>query len=296
MGLLSLTTFSGACGSSGSDGAGGTTGAAGHTGAAGTTGAAGATGAAGTTGAAGAGGSSSASSAACGAQCSAPTACQPFVIPSGLTTLTDFSSNLDAQGSFHASGDINDWAGLFGGTWVSPPVSDPCAATQSTSPLTQSFTGGNWHVTGTIMPSLWAGAGFWFATGDKCPVFDFSAYSGISFTIAGSAGPSGTVSVVLGTASNTAPNTDKTSKNFTCTSNAATCSTTTCTAASTTVTLSAAPQTIKLMFADLTGGAPMSSPDKKEITSIGINPNIDWSGKEAPYALDLTIDDLTLIP
>jgi hypothetical protein len=304
-GLLALTTLFAGCGSSSSDGAGGSTGtpsagagASGTSHAAGTTAAAGATGAAGTTGAAGAaGGSSNASGAACGPKCTEASTCTPSVIASGLTTLTDFSTNLDSGHMFHASGDSNDWSGLFGGTWVAPKVADACAATPAANPLTESFSDGNWHVTGTIAPSVWAGAGFWFATGANCPVFDFSAYSGISFTIAGNAGPSGSVNITVPTASNTAPVTDKTSSNFTCYSNAATCAGASCSAASMTVSsISTTPQTVKLMFADLKGGAPVSSADKKEITGIGINPTIDWSGKESPYALDLTIDDLTLIP
>lgn len=295
-GLLALTTLFAGCGSSSSDGAGGSTGTpAGGAGATGTTNtaAAGATGAAGTTGAAGAAGGSN--SSACGPKCTEASTCTPSVIASGLTTLTDFSTNIDEKNIFHVGGDLNDWAGLFGGTWVSPVVSDPCATTQAANPLTESFTGGNWHITGTIAPSKWAGVGFWFGT--SCAVMDFSAYSGFSFTIAGSAGPSGAVNVLVQTASNSAPNTDKTSTSFTCASNAATCTGASCSSASMTVSsISTTPQTVKVMFADLTGGAPVSSADKKEITGIGINPIIDWSGKEAPYALDLIIDDLTLIP
>jgi hypothetical protein len=45
-----------------------------------------------------------------------------------------------------------------------------------------------------------------------------------------------------------------------------------------------------------TNGAPVATPDRKEITGIVITPSIDCSGKEVPYALDLIIDDLTPIP
>jgi hypothetical protein len=305
--LLALTTLFAGCGSSSSDGAGGSTGTpSAGAGASGSASASAGAAAAGTTGAAGsttsvggstsAGGAGSASTSACGPKCTAASTCTPAVIPSGLTSVTDFSNNLDAGHVFHASGDASDWTGLFGGTWVSPKASDPCAAIQL-PPLTESFSDGNWHITGNIVPNQWSGAGLWFATGAACPVFDFSAYSGISFTVAGNAGPSGSVSVTVTTASNSAPNTDKTSASFTCFSNAATCSVSSCSAPSMTVSsITTTPQTVKVMFADLKGGAPVSSADKKEITGIGINPTIDWSGSGTAYSLDLTIDDLTLIP
>jgi hypothetical protein len=295
--LLALTMLAAACDgsapvktggstgtSSGGAGAGGNAAQAGNTAAAGKTGAAGSTSA----------GGSGASTSTCGPKCTTVTTCDPSVIASGITTLTDFSSNLDSGHTFHLGG-LDDWASLFGGTWVSPVDSDPCAATQATNPLSESFAEGNWHFSGTIAPGKWAGAGIWFGT--SCPIMDLSAYSGFSFTIAGNAGPSGSITVTVPTATTTAPNTDKTSSSFTCYSNAATCTAATCTAAGMSVTsITTSPQTVKVMFADLKGGAPVSTPDPKEITGIGINPIIDWSGAGEAYTLDLTIDDLTLIP
>jgi hypothetical protein len=304
-GLLALATLFAACSGSSSGGTGGATstpsgGTAGGAGATGTTSASAGAAEAGKTRASdstsSAGGSISASTSTCGPKCTTPTTCEPSVIASGITALTDFSSNLDSDHFFH-SGGVGDWISLFGGTWVAPVAADPCATTPAVNPLAQSFTEGNWHITGTIAPGKWAGAGIWFATSAACPVFDFSAYSGFSFTIAGNAGPTGSIKVTVGTASNSAPNTDTTSANFTCYSNAATCSGATCTAASVTVAdITTTPQTVKVMFADLKGGAPVSTPDPKEITGIGINPNIDWSGTGTEYSLDLIIDDLVLIP
>jgi hypothetical protein len=272
-------------------GAGGTT-AGGAGGASGATagGAVGTTagGAVGTT----AGGASGTAGSTCGPRCTAVSTCTPNVFPSGLTTLTDFASNLDAQGNFHTGG-VDNWTSLFGGTWVAPKADDPCA-TQANYPLTQDLTAGNWHITGTI-GNQWAGAGLWFS-GD-CGVMDLSAYQGLSFTIAGSAGPSGSISVSIATSSNSALNTDTTSSAFTCYSNAATCTATTCTGASLTVShISSTPQTVTLLWADLANGAPNPTPNRAEITGFGFNPTIDWSGTAAPYALDLIIDDLALIP
>jgi hypothetical protein len=296
--LLGLCTVlaGGACGSSGiKTGSGGTAGGAAG-GAGGTTPATG-----GDIGGGGAGGTTPATGgdigsggAGCGPKCTSVSTCEPSVVPGGLTTLTDFSSNLDAKNFFHTGG-INDWTSLFGGTWIAPKASDPCATTVAPYPLAESFTDGNWHITGTIGSAHWAGAGLWFGT--QCPVMDFRAYQGISFTIAGDAGPSGSVSVSISTAANSQPNTDTTSANFTCFSNAATCTAATCTPASRTVTnITRTAQTVRVLWADLTNGVPSPTPDPAEITGIGITPTIDWSGNGSPYSLDLIIDDLALIP
>jgi len=241
---------------------------------------------------------------ACGPKCTEVTACTPTVVPTGLTTLTDFSSNLDSGGIFHTGG-VDDWNYLFGGTWVAPVAVvpsadasvDPCATVTAPPqyPLAQSFAGGNWHITGTIAGGQWAGMGLWFGT--SCPVMDFSAYHGISFTVAGSAGPSGSISVGISTASNSKPNTDTTSSDFTCLSNVATCAATTCTPASLTVgNISATPQTVRLLWSNLSNGTPSATPNPAEITGIAFNPTLDYSGNASSYSLDLTIDDLALIP
>ena len=241
---------------------------------------------------------------ACGPKCTKVSTCAPAVVPIGLTTLTDFSSNLDSGNIFHTGG-INDWSSLFGGTWVAPVASaasadasvDPCATTTAPSqyPLAQSFAGGNWHLTGTIASGQWAGAGLWFGT--SCPVMDFSAYQGMSFTIAGDAGPSGAITVGVSTAANTKPNTDTTSSDFTCLSNVATCIAATCMPASLTVNnITATPQTVRLLWANLSNGTPSTTPNPAEITGIAFNPTLDFSGNASSYSLDLIIDDLALIP
>ena len=241
---------------------------------------------------------------ACGPKCTKTSTCTPNVISPGLTLLTDFSSNLDSGGTFHTGG-MSDWSSLFGGTWIAPVASpanadasvDPCAPASAPSqyPLAQSFTDGNWHITGTIASGQWAGGGVWF--GSNCPVLDFSAYKGISFTISGAVGPSGSISVGVSTASNSKPNTDTTSQDFTCLSNTATCAIATCSASSATVSnITTTPQTVRLLWTDFLGGSPNASPNPAEITGISINPTLDYSGTASPYTLDLIIDDLELIP
>jgi hypothetical protein len=230
----------------------------------------------------------------CGPKCSTVDTCEPSVIPDGYTVLTDFSTNFSAQNSF-SLGTYGDRNWLLGGTWIYPSAADPCAKPDAAYPLTQSFTDGNWHITGTVASMHWAGAGLWFAT--PCSVMDFSAYQGFSFTIAGYAGPSGAVKVTVGTAANSAPNTDPTSSSFTCHSNAATCTSATCTAASLSVgNITATPQTVRVLWDELHNGVPVATPNRTQITGLGITPTIDWSGTAPPYELDLVIDDLALIP
>jgi hypothetical protein len=239
----------------------------------------------------------------CGPKCTQLSTCTPTVIAGGLTTLTDFSSNLDSGNIFHTGG-VSDWNSLFGGTWVAPTAptasadasTDPCATPTSAPehPLTQSFADGNWHITGTIPSGQWAGAGLWFGT--SCPVMDLSAYQGLSFTIAGNAGPSGSITVGVSTAANSRLNTDTTSSSFTCLSNTATCTAATCAPASLTVSnLTSTPQTVRLLWADLNNGQPAATPNPAEITGITFNPTLDYSGSGSSYPLDLIIDDLALI-
>jgi hypothetical protein len=229
--------------------------------------------------------------------------CTPTAVPSGLSTLTDFSSNLDSGNIFHTGG-VSDWNALFGGTWISPTApstsadasTDPCttATAPPEHPLTQSFADGNWHITGTIASGQWAGGGLWFGT--SCPVMDLSAYQGLSFTIAGNAGPSGAITVGVSTAANSKPNTDTTSSDFTCLSNTATCTAATCAPASLAVSnITSTPQTVRVLWADLNNGQPVATPNPAEITGITFTPTLDYSGSGSSYALDLVIDDLALI-
>jgi len=242
--------------------------------------------------------------ASCGPKCTSATECSPNVVPSGLTTLTDFSSNLDSGGIFHTGG-VSDWTSLYGGAWVAPTAPaasadasvDPCAGITPPSqyPLAQSFTAGNWHITGTIASGQWAGMGLWFS--GTCPVLDLSAYKGLSFTVAGNAGPSGSISVSVSTAANAKPNADWTSSGFTCYSNAATCSSATCSAASVPVkNITETPQTVTLLWTDLSNGQPSATANPAEIAGISFSPTLDFSNNGTSYSLDLTIDDLTLIP
>jgi hypothetical protein len=145
-------------------------------------------------------------------------------------------------------------------------------------------TDGRWRLAGTVGPST-AGIGLWFG-----PCFaDFSGYSGIRFTISGDAGPSGQVTMSISTPGDAAP---AVAPNVDCIINSATCTATICTQPNVKipVTATAAPQTV--LFASLTTGVPLPSPDPAAITQIAWN--FGWSA--TPYPVEVYIDDIELVP
>jgi hypothetical protein len=88
---------------------------------------------------------------------------------------------------------------MYGGAYIYPQAitnPGPCDGTPSAYPLTQDLTGGNWHITGTV--GTFSGGGLWWqcntsatagiAYASACTI-DASAYTGISFTVSGNAGP-----------------------------------------------------------------------------------------------------------
>jgi hypothetical protein len=181
-------------------------------------------------------------------------------------------------------GTWTDSTSLKGGTYAWPATTDNCNPADP-YPLEGSVTAdGRWRLAGTVGPST-AGAGLWFS-----PCFaDFSGYSGIRFTISGNAGPSGQVTLAIGTPGDAAP---KVAPDVNCIPNAATCTAPTCTPPNTKipVTVTAAPQTV--LFASLTTGVPLPSPDPAAITSIAWN--FGWNA--TPYPVEVYIDDIELVP
>jgi len=195
--------------------------------------------------------------------------------------LTSILLNFTAGSSF---GDWSDSASLKGGTYVWPPMVDPCHPLNA-YPLDSTVTAdGRWRVAGTVGPSTGL-IGLWFN-----PCFaDFSGYSGIRFTISGNAGPSGQVTMHIATPGDTAP---AVAPDVDCTINQATCMATKCTDPTVTipVTTTATPQTV--LFASLTNGVPLPSPDPAAIT------NIFWSfgWNPAPYPVEVYLDNIELVP
>jgi hypothetical protein len=305
----SSTTTGGAASS-----AGGTTGAAGSTAAGGT---ASNTGGAAATGGAGAcvpptstGGTGPDPCATTSSPCSGTPAACTAVAPTNalITDWADICTTTDCYGQFvdndtySAPGD-NWWTHFFGGPYVYP-VNGTDTPNCTTTALSQTVSAHSWHITGTVGNDAgqYAGWGLWFA---PC-MSDFSAYGGISFTVSGSAGSTGVVTVTVSTSSNSVHNPNS------CDTNVDTCTATeadggsACKPASATFTVTGSTTTVTLRWTDFTGGNPSASPSPAEIRGIGFAPpdpyTYGWDNDACvvtrtatPYNLDITIGDITLV-
>ncbi|HJX52276.1 MAG TPA: hypothetical protein VJ801_05875 [Polyangia bacterium] len=274
---VNATGGAGTAGATGTTGGMATTGGIGTTDSMATTGGIGTTGGTGTTG--GATGTTSGSSGI-------PTECLPCkgATPASCTAVPPLTAMLLDFTTGSGFGTWTESTSLKGGTWVWPPTTDNCNPV-SAYPLDSTVTtDGRWRLAGTVGPST-AVIGLWFN-----PCFaDFSGYSGIRFTISGNAGPSGQVTMQISTPGDTAP---AVAPKVDCIINSATCTATTCTEPNVAipVTATAAPQTV--LFASLTTGVPLLSPDPAAIT--GITWNFGWNA--TPYPVEVYIDDISLVP
>jgi hypothetical protein len=215
-----------------------------------------------------------------------PTECLPCkgATPSSCTAVPPLTAMLLDFTTGSSFGNWMETTSLKGGTWVWPPTTDNCNPVNDYPIDSTVTTDGRWRVAGTVGPNT-AVIGLWFV-----PCFaDFSGYSGIRFTISGNAGPSGQVNMAISTPGDAAP---AVAPKVDCIINSATCTATTCTQPNVTipVTATAAPQTV--LFASLTTGLPLPSPDPAAITAITWN--FGWS--PTPYPVEVYIDDIELVP
>jgi hypothetical protein len=194
------------------------------------------------------------------------------------------------------------WTGFFGGPFVYPVNSDAHTSC-TTTPLTQTVSAHSWHITGTVGNDAGqhAGWGLWFT---PC-MANFSGYGGISFTVSGSAGSTGVVTVTVNTSSNSVHDPNS------CNTNVNTCTATNpdggsaCKSASTTFSVTGSSSTVTLRWTDFTGGNPSASPSAAEITGIYFAPPDPYTELDAdagvstrtvtPYSLDITIGDIMLV-
>jgi hypothetical protein len=217
--------------------------------------------------------------------------CAPVTPQSAL--ITDFSM-LNENNAFHSESK-EWWLEFYGGAYVYPGF-DQCAETQVEPRLEQSFDGESWHITGTV--ATYAGAGLWLA---PCNV-DMSAYSGISFTISGNVGPTGTIVFAVGTAANMAPSTNPRFPN--CHPNQNRCVPAdpeapweSCAHNVFTVSgIHETPLTVTIPWVEFIGGMPEATTNPTEIREIGFALDWQFAYTEADaYAVDLTVDDVTLV-
>ena len=150
--------------------------------------------------ASGTGGSSSAAtggSTAVGSSavdCTPPvtTYCTGTVPPAALISDFSIAAGATTPAAFGTWGQS-----IYGGPYAYPGSAPACeTGAVSAYPLTQTVTGGNWNVQGTV--GTYSGMGLWWncntgttaaaSYAGACTV-DASAYTGISFTISGTIGP-----------------------------------------------------------------------------------------------------------
>jgi hypothetical protein len=200
--------------------------------------------------------------------------------------LTDFTNLLN--GSIFNANDATGmpkpewWLGFYGGTYAYPMVPGACAVDQTrpTYPITTDPCNGDWRISGTV--GTYSGFGLWF---QSCMI-DMSDYSGISFNMGGDAGPTGMLKFSISTSATTLPDM--------CRTNQGTCMAD-CVTPSTMVTVPATQGVVTINFADLTGGVPEATVNTAEV--VGMQFEFDCVDCTAtPYEVNLTIDDVTLVP
>ena len=268
----------------------------------GTGGSIGATGGAAT----GTGGSSTAATGgATEVDCNPPVAthCTGTLPPAAL--ISDFSIATGAT----APVVFGTWGqSIFGGAYTYPGTGPACGTgIVSAYPLTQTTTGGNWNIQGTV--GTYSGLGLWWscntstaaapAYAGACAI-DASAYTGISFTVSGSIGPvskgTGTVGLMMGvsTPSTTAPTTDSAGNPKNC----GTCTAATC-GSSVAVPVTATATTVTFTWAQLGVTTPNA------ITGISFSFTDPFSLNNGyatspfiatPYPVNISIDDLQFTP
>jgi hypothetical protein len=157
--------------------------------------------------------------------------------------------------------------------------------------LTSDMSAGAWNLAGTV--DDYAGFQIAFLCGA-----DAEMYQGISFTISGNVGPSGTLSFVVAHAADTWRDPNGVEPTV------AKCASAnqydgTCTEATAAVAVTETETTVSLMWADIKGGKPEANPNPAEI--VALRWLFKWDPASAAdaaahqYDVDVTLDDVKLI-
>jgi hypothetical protein len=238
----------------------------------------------GTAGSGGSGGSGGTDCAPC-----TPVAECPTIMPPEDGVINNFENLFVGEGELPENGiyGANDdtgalkpewWLGYFSGSYAYPDASDECVTADY--PLTRSLAGGELNVSGTV--GTYSGFGTWL---EQC-LIDMSSYSGISFRIGGDAGPSGIVRLRAFTQTNTAPPE--------CRAARGTCTSGTCSPSTYTITVPATPEVMTVTWDDFAEGSPSVGVDPAEIWQFQWD--FDWADGTTPYPVDITLDEVTLVP
>ncbi len=141
--------------------------------------------------------------------------------------------------------------------------------------LSEDLTGSDWHITG-VMTTYSA-----FAINLAC-ITDASAFAGIEFTIKGNAGTPNRLTFQASFSSD-----DLGSR---ITPSLGMCEAATCSAPSVLVNVSATKTLVQIPWSKIVGGKPISMLNPAQLT--GLRWIFNWSPSSAPYAVDVTVDDL----
>lgn len=144
--------------------------------------------------------------------------------------------------------------------------------------ITENLTGSDWHISGVI------GNYSAFVVTLACAT-DASAFSGIQFTISGTAGTPNRLTMQAAFAG------DEAGSRVTPTTGM--CEGT-CSAPFTTVNVTATKTLIQIPWSTFTGGRPISTVNPAQLTALRWVFN--WNPALQPYAVDLRVDDLSFIP
>lgn len=120
---------------------------------------------------------------------------------------------------------------------------------------------------------------------------DASAYAGLTFELGGSVGPTGALSFLINTRENT-PEPPLTATG-TCVPSDPNNPYADCRSSYTTLAVSPMAASATVRFADLSGGMPAAGVNTTQMLSLWFSPS--WSSTAQPYALDLTLGNLSLI-
>jgi hypothetical protein len=186
--------------------------------------------------------------------------------------ITDFA---DLVPSATSAGQFTFTAGVPGGTFAYQPAA-----------LMVADTAGALNVKGKIM--AYDGFGVYFTA---CT--DASAYTGVSFNIKGTAGPTNKLSFRIQTNANTAV--DQVNKKGACIVPDGTADPyPLCHAAMFDIPVTPGGAVVEVKFSDVVGGAPVATVDGKDI--IGLEWAFPWMGAtDTAYDADVTVDDIKFI-
>lgn len=245
----------------------------------------------------------------------------PCATPTGALIL-DFASAVAAAGD----------AGADAGDASAPVPTGDAAINASFGDFTTSFSGGtyrypadgawpvnsdvtqgNWRMTGDI--GTYSGFGLYFGgmvspSTEACNIVDLSMYDGISFTISGSVAMGNTLTMSVAIAANNAshiylntvampaPAMPVAVNSGRCIPPGANQFDGSCAAPSAAVAVTAQPTTVTMLWSDFAMGRPDATVNPAEITGIAwaFPPPAGVGGDMVmPYAIDLTIDDITFV-